>query len=423
MSQSVTAADPTHPTTTTDAPPPAATLPVVRATPAAGAQAFQWLRTGAEGLAAVVREIDAACESVRLEIYTFTDDAVGRRVRAALLRAAGRGVRVEVLVDALGSYDLPDAFFGLLRDAGADCRWFNPPKRFNFGTRDHRKLFVFDERRAIVGGFNIADAYDGDGVERGWRDLGLEISDPPLAQRLARTFDAFFARAGARLKAFQALRRSRLHKTVLDVAGDLLLGGPGVQPPALKVWLRRNLDVVIHKARAAGAGPRPSVDLATPYFLPTFRLLRTLLRAGRAGCRVRLVLPVKSDVRLSQIAARRLYERLFRAGIEVYEYQPQVLHMKLAIIGDAAFVGSANLDPRSLGLNYELLIRITDPQTVQAGREIFESVLAHSRRVEPATWRRARTRWQRWRERWAFLLLARVDPYLMRLRERWLGWR
>ncbi len=420
MSSPVTAADPTHPTTTTEAPPPAATLPVVRATPAAGAAAFQWLRTGAEGLAAVVREIDDARESVRLEIYTFADDTVGRRVRDALLRAVGRGVRVEVLVDALGSYDLPDAFFFPLRDAGADCRWFNPPKRFNFGTRDHRKLFVFDERRAIVGGFNIADSYDGDGVERGWRDLGLEIHDPALARRLAGSFDAFFARAGARLRVLQAFRRAHWKQIAQAAVENLFLSGPGAQPASLKTTLRRALDGLSQVARE-GSGSRPPVDLATPYFLPTFRLLRALLRAGRAGCRVRLVLPVKSDVRLSQMAARRLYERLFRAGIEVYEYQPQVLHMKLAIIGNAAYVGSANLDSRSLQLNYELLVRVTDPETVQAGREIFESVLAQSRRVEPKTWRRARTRWQRWRERGAFFLLARVDPYMVRLRERWLG--
>ena len=423
MSSSLTATaaeDPTHPATSTDAPSPAAAAPVVPAMPAAGAVAFQWLRTGAEGIATVVREIGDARESVRLEVYTYGNDDVGLRVRTALLEAARRGVRVQVLVDALGSYNLPDPFFLPLREAGADCRWFNPPKRFNFGTRDHRKLFVFDEQRAIVGGFNLAHCYDGDGVEHGWRDLGLKISDAPLSRRLAWTFDAFFARAGAKLKPFQALRPSRLHKTMLEAAGDLLLGGPGIQPPSLKVALRHSFEDAIRDAQA-GANPPPSIDLATPYFLPTFRLLRTLLRTGRAGCRVRVVLPEKSDVLLSRLAARRLYGRLLRAGIEIYEYQPQILHMKLAVVGGAVFVGSANLDPRSLNLNYELLIRVTDPAIVAGGREIFESVLEHTHRIDPETWRRTRTRWQSFRQRVAFFLLARVDPYMVRLRERWLG--
>ncbi len=412
--------DPVRPTGSTEAPPADVAAPVVAATPAAGARAFLWLRNGAEGIDAVVRETEAARESVRLEIYTFADDPVGRRVRDALVAAQRRGVRVQVLIDALGSYDLPDPFFLPLREAGGECRWFNPPKRINFGTRDHRKLFVFDERRAIIGSFNVAICYDGDGVKSGWRDVGLEISDAPLAQRLAKTFDAFFARGGAKLKPFQALRPSRLHKSLLDAAGDLLLGGPGVQPPALKTILRRSLDQATKTARAQPDAPRPRIDLATPYFLPTFRLLRALLRAGRAGCRVRLVLPSRSDVLLSHLAARRLYRRLFRSGIEVYEYLPQMLHAKLFLIDDAAFVGSANLDPRSLTLNYELLIRVTDPATFAEGRAIFESILTQSRRIDPTNWRRERSRWQRWRERGAYFLLARVDPYMVRLRERWL---
>ncbi|MBV9128152.1 MAG: hypothetical protein JO117_08715, partial [Verrucomicrobia bacterium] len=149
--------DPPLPPTKTDAPPASAAPTVVPAEPAAGPAALTWLRTGAEGIAAVLRNLATARESVRLEIYTFAPDGVGQRIRDALLAACERKVRVQVIVDALGSYDLPDAFFAPVRAVGGEMRWFNPPKRFNFGARDHRKLFVFDETRAIVGGFNLAD--------------------------------------------------------------------------------------------------------------------------------------------------------------------------------------------------------------------------------------------------------------------------
>jgi cardiolipin synthase len=103
---------------------------------------------------------------------------------------------------------------------------------------------------------------------------------------------------------------------------------------------------------------------------------------------------------------------MLRAGVELYEYQPQVLHAKLFIVNDAVYVGSANLDPRSLLLNYELMTRFESASTLEPAGKLFDELLRHSQRIERAEWRKARTWWAKLKERFASFLLSRVDPYL-----------
>jgi cardiolipin synthase len=105
---------------------------------------------------------------------------------------------------------------------------------------------------------------------------------------------------------------------------------------------------------------------------------------------------------------------LLRAGVEIYEYQPQILHSKLIVIDDQVYVGSANLDTRSLWINYELMLNLKDALLASQARAIFEEDLKHSRRIELATWRKSRTFWDKLKENWAYFILARVDPYMAR---------
>ena len=122
----------------------------------------------------------------------------------------------------------------------------------------------------------------------------------------------------------------------------------------------------------------------------------------------------KTDVPISQLAARSLYRRLLNRGVEILEYQPQVLHAKLVIVDDAVYVGSANLDQRSLRINYELMVRSRNPELLQQAREIFEQNLKRCRRIEPAEWRASRSIWQRLKQRLACWLLVQVDPWMAR---------
>ena len=150
------------------------------------------------------------------------------------------------------------------------------------------------------------------------------------------------------------------------------------------------------------------------YFLPSWSIRRDLSRVARRGGTVQLILPGKCDVLVSQLAGQSLYRRLLKAGVSIYEYQPQILHAKLIIADDVVYVGSANLDPRSLGLNYELMLRFEQKAMADQARAIFSKSLASCRPITGPEWSLSRTIWRRLRQRWAYWLLVRIDPYLAR---------
>jgi len=122
----------------------------------------------------------------------------------------------------------------------------------------------------------------------------------------------------------------------------------------------------------------------------------------------------KTDIFLMRIATRGLYPSLLRAGVEIYEYEPQILHAKIIVTDDVVYAGSANLDARSLSINYEVLARIPDAALAEEAREIFASDLKYCRRIDKKEWRKGRRPWQAIMERWAYWILARVDPYIAR---------
>ena len=364
----------------------------------------QWLRTGREIFPAMLDAIRAARQSVRLETYIYADGEIGRQFREALTAAAARGVKVSVLVDAFGSWLLPADFFAPLLTAGGSVHYFNPLRLWRYGVRDHRKLLLCDDTVVFLGGFNIADEYDGDGVTRGWCDIGLRIDNPALAVELVKSFDELSALADFHRKPLMRLRAfKRRHKTEPRLGGELLLSHPGRGASPFQVALHRDLA----QAR--------DTRIVTAYFLPTRLVRRYLIQAARKGGRVQLVLAGKSDVLISQLAARSLYHRLMKAGVEIYEYKPQILHAKLIVSDGVTYAGSSNLDIRSLNLNYELMLRFDDPATAAGAHEIFEQMLKHSRRIEPG-WFKAQSCWQRWQYRWAHFLVARIDP-LVALRQ------
>jgi len=369
------------------------------AMPESEAMAFKWFTTGDEAFPAAGEAIRAARQTVRLEVYTYADSALGQRVRDELVAAATRGAQVRVLIDSVGSFNLPHSFWAPLTAAGGQVRWFNPLSLERFAVRDHRKVLVCDEQVAFIGGFNIAPEYEGDGVTRGWRDVALRV-EGTLAVELASSFDTIFARADFRHKRIFRLRKFAAKRLVPAHDWQLLLSGPGRGRNPLLRALHRDLA----EAR--------SVQIITPYFLPTQRLRRKLARAARRGGRVQLILPAKTDIQLSLLAGQSLYRRLLKSGVEIYEYQPQILHAKLFIIGGAVYVGSANLDPRSLRINYELMVRFENAELASQAREVFTKMLALSRRVDLDEWRASRTWWEKLKQRWAYFVLARVDPYV-----------
>ncbi|HXG46818.1 MAG TPA: phospholipase D-like domain-containing protein [Methylomirabilota bacterium] len=357
---------------------------------------FRWLKTGDEAFTQMIDAIAAAVSSVRLETYIFEEGLVGRALRDALVSACRRGVKVRVLVDALGSRSLPNSFAQPLHEAGGQFQWFNPLNLFRLEYRDHRKILVCDEKVAFIGGFNVADHYLGDGITRGWKDLGLRI-EGPLAAELARAFDDISRFAEFRHHPFLGLRRARGRGRVAAENWHLLQNGPGRG----RNHLKRSLTEDLARAR--------DVRIISAYFLPGWRLRRELRRAARRGATVELILAGRTDVRLSKLASQRLYASLLRAGVRIFEYQPQILHAKLYLIDHHVYVGSANLDARSMDINYELLVRVSDRELAGSGRRLFAETRQHCRAIDRKEWRRARSFWTRLMERWSYFVLARLD--------------
>ncbi|MEN9575108.1 MAG: hypothetical protein RL514_2963 [Verrucomicrobiota bacterium] len=369
--------------------------------PTAHSTEFRWLRNGDEAFAAMLTAIAAARHSVRLETYIFSAGEPGNQFLVALLAARARGVPVYVVLDAWGSQDLADSYWEPLRRAGGEFRWFNEQTHRGFFFRNHRKLLVCDEQVAIVGGFNLAPEYAGDGVARGWCDVGLHVTGA-LAGPLAASFDKMFTRAELRQRAFMRVMKTGAHARLVHSDGDLLMSGPGRGFSTLK----RALGHDLRSARR--------VQIMAAYFLPTWKLRRALNAVVRRGGQVQLILPSHSDVPLAQLATRRLYRTLLTAGVEIYEYQPQILHAKLILIDDLTYVGSANLDTRSLHINYELSLRLKNEAVAAGGRQLFAENLAHCQRIGRAEWQASQTFWSRLKQRWAYFLLARADLYIAR---------
>ncbi len=358
----------------------------------------QWLPNGENAFQRMLAAIRAAERVVRLETYIFAVGFPGDGFRTELAAAARRGVRVEVLVDGFGARALPNGYWDGLRAAGGEARVFNPVALKRLAIRDHRKLLLIDDRIAFVGGFNIAPEYDGDGVARGWCDFGLELHGP-VAESLGETFEVLWLHHEFRHPRLGRWRRTPLRQALRNHSRELVLAtGPG---------FGRN---VFHRRLLHDLGRARDVELVSAYFVPGYRLRRALRMVVKRGGTAQLLLAGKTDVALVQRAGRAFYGGLLRAGVQIDEYQPQVLHAKLAIVDDAVFVGSSNLDARSLAINYEIMLRIEDRRLAAEGRALIAAARQHSLPVR----RRRRGFLQRLREGWARFLLTRVDPWLAR---------
>jgi cardiolipin synthase len=360
---------------------------------------FLWLHTGSAAYDAMIAMIEGARRTVDVEFYTVAPGTAADRLCEALQRAAVRGLRVRVLIDAFGSSSLPETWVEQLRAAGAGVRRFNPRPLLRWSFRDHRKLVVCDEQVGLVGGFNVAPEYEGDGISQGWRDLGVVI-EGPVVQDLARGFTALFAASNLERTQWRPLARFLRNQHVSLDSAAAIVGGPGGSQALLKRMLRADLKAA------------KRVDVAAAYFLPSRGLRRLLRRAARRGS-VRVLLSENTDVPVARLASQHLYRGMLRSGVALWEYQPQVMHAKAVVVDDVVYVGSANLDTRSLQLNFELLMRLPSPVLAAQLRARIDRDCELARQV-PADWPRHRTALQRLLQGWSHFLLARVDPFVAR---------
>lgn len=360
------------------------------------------LKNGTEAFPAMFTAMQRAARSIALEMYIITDDETGRELRHHLTAAAKRGLPVEVLVDSWGSWNLPGAFWSELLEAGGKVQRFHPIAKGFYFFRNHRKMLLIDDRIAFIGGMNISDEYyHGARREPSWRDNMVEVAGPEVAW-LRSSFVRMWERAGSPLRHMLI----QVHRDAGAIPGGrvrFLESGP--ENPMRPV--RRAYRQVIKNARAG-------IDLAMGYFYPHGRMLRALKRTAKRGVRVRLLFSQKTDVPVARWAARGLYGRLLRAGVEVWEYLPSMMHAKLAIADDTVIAGSANMDVRSGRINYELVVVVKDAELAAQARADFDNDLEQSVRINLEEWKE-RPLVQKVKERISFCLLARADIVFARM--------
>ena len=320
-----------------------------------GGNKLQLLMNGSAYFPALQQAFDAAQTEIYLETYIFADDDTGRRIAAALVRAAGRGVSVHVLVDGFGSKGMFEQTRALLSAGNIEVLIFGPKTspltlRRNRLRRLHRKLVVVDARVAFVGGINVIDDMHTPRHTPPRYDYAVRI-EGPLIESVLNQAERLWHRV-----AWASLRRSVQRRPPVSAAEQ------GNQRAALVV--RDNLS---HRSDIedayldAFAAAREEIIIANAYFFPGARFRQALRAAAMRGVRVALLLQGRVEYMLLHYATRALYGPLLDAGVEIYEYHKSFLHAKVAVIDQRwATVGSSNIDPFSLMLAREANIVVDD---------------------------------------------------------------
>lgn len=352
---------------------------------------FTFYPHGQDRLKGLVDLIGSAQQSLKVFYYLFDSDGSGTMVRDALVAAARRGVSVDLIVDDFGN-DAGAEFFEPLIEAGGTFAIFSPKWGKRYFVRNHQKIAIADDARVMTGGANVSDHYFAIPADNGWCDLSVVIEGPVLEQ-FVRWFGLL-----QRWVANEAEGRTRQLRALRDIVkqwdgGDgpvrLLVGGPLVRQGHWAWVLRKDLVT----ARR--------LDTVSAYFSPPRSFRRLIARVGRRG-QVRMIMAGKSDISAAIDMARLLYGKLLRAGVKIFEFGVCKLHMKLMVVDDASYVGSANLDKRSFRINVELMVRIEDAALAAKLRELIDHMEASSEAITPAWYARHSTPLNRLRWRIAY---------------------
>jgi cardiolipin synthase len=338
-----------------------------------------------------------AKSTINIEAYIFQRGDMTRKFLAELTARARAGVEVRMVVDAMGSFSTPKRYFNDFRDAGGKMKFYHP-LRWNTwmrsNNRTHRELLIVDGTTAFVGGAGIADHwyYDKPPKHARWRDEMFRVRG-----EAARSVQGVFL------------------ENWLEASGELIAGEKffSEQPEAGKTT-----TLVIPSSPSQG-GSTParvlfqtllgsahrSILITTPYFLPDKSLTRQLVEARSRGVTVRVLLPGgKSDHLMTRSSSRRTYGPLLLAGVQIYEYQPSMIHAKIAVIdGVWSIFGTTNMDNRSFGLNDEVNLAAVDPQLAASLEQQFQQDVSKAEQVTYEMWKR-RPLWQRGVEWFGWIL-------------------
>ena len=373
--------------------------------------AISLLENGEQFFPRVFDAIANAEREVIVETFILFEDPVGEGLRDALITAARRGVKVDLMIDGFGSPDLSEAFMAALTGVGVKVRVFDPGKpvfgrRLNVFRRMHRKIVVIDGGRAFVGGINYSVDHMISSGPMSKQDYAVELTGP-IVTDIHRFVLHAIAVGGKGAGWF----RRRLKATPREGAT------PTGEADVLFVTRdnRRHTNDIERHYRAAIRAARQRVVIANAYFFPGYRLIKEMRRAARRGVDVRLILQGEPDMPIVKVAASMLYHHLLNAGVRIYEYCERPLHGKVALMDDRwTTVGSSNLDPLSLSLNLEANVVVRDKAFNTVLSDNLEELMDTAcKQIRPEDL----TEWSGWRLVRSFFIF-----HLLRWYPAWIGW-
>jgi len=364
----------------------AASFPTIEAltdAPIVGGNKLEILQNGDGTFPVMLRDIQNAKSTITFAQYLVKGGVLAAEFARSFAERCQAGIKVYVLFDSQGSSDAPDDLAATMRKPGCELEYFRriqapqvvlPWKLLQYNYRNHRRILVVDGRIGFTGGYALTDDWLGDGLTRDhWRDTNVRIEGPAVRYLQAAFTDSW-----------------------LETTGDLL-GGEGIFP---RLESRGRTPLQLVKSSPVGGSfqnyilyllaitwAKKSILITNPYFIPDDHMIAALLKATARGVHVVVLVPARSDFKITYRASRRHYGEMLQGGIEIFEYSPALLHSKTMVVdGVWATVGSTNFDNRSFALNEELNVGVYDPDVAQSLEQIFATDLKRSRRVTYEEW-------------------------------------
>lgn len=333
------------------------------------ASSFEVLTNGDSFYESELAAIRSAQRTINLEAYIFSKGELTRRFVEALTERQRAGVRVNLLIDAIGAFSQTSSYFKTLTDAGGELRWYHP-LRWNtwprINNRTHRELLIIDGSTGFVGGAGFADHwYKGTKKDPAWRDTMVRVQGEAVTGLQSIFAENWLESSGEILTGYEFFPFAQAQgRTTAMVVGSSPTTGRSTSARVLFQTLIASATRTIH--------------ITTPYFLPDTSARAELIRAIRErGVSVQIVVPGKhNDHLLTRRSSRRLYGELLQAGAKIYEYKPAMIHTKSMVIdGMWGIVGSTNFDGRSFGINDEVNLSVLDRAFAQRlDQDFFQDV-------------------------------------------------
>ncbi|HYK03981.1 MAG TPA: cardiolipin synthase [Thermoanaerobaculia bacterium] len=355
---------------------------------------IQILRNGVQIFPAMLAAIRNAKKTINVEFYIYWDGEIGREFAETLAGRARAGVKVNVVLDSVGSAPISSDLTEFMARNGISIEWYHPLRWYTlarFNHRTHRKLLIVDGEVGFTGGVGIADVWQGDADrEDHWRETVVRVEGPVVTQMQFAFMDNWVKSRGELLTGLDYFPKLDARGTCMT---QVLKSSPSEGSSAVKLMFVVSI-----------VSAQKSIYINSAYFVPDADTIRALEGAVRRGVDVRVIVPGEfTDVPIVRHAGRLFYSQLMRRGIRMFEYQPTMMHAKTMVVdGIWTSVGSSNFDDRSFRLNDEVNVNVYDETIAAQMEQMFFEDLARSEEVTP----------RRWLKR----------PWLDRLKERVAGW-